>query len=467
MIRGISFLTGFFCFAIGAQVPAAQEVPKIEWFFEALSRNEEHAQKALQQIGAHWKNSYTAMVVDLIVLQLHIDQTRNRDSQVILNRLLQFLKDQTQQRIRPNIRDWREWTWSLNYDPHPHFGRFKRRLYGCIDRRMRYFFPPKVPSLIRLDEVEWGGVEVNGIPPLDYPEHTPASEADYLKNSHVVFGLEVHGEARAFPKRILGRHEMARERLGGVELTLVYCTLCGTVIPYQSEVGGKVRKFGTSGFLYRSNKLMFDQESMSLWSTLEGKPVVGSLVGSGLRLRSHPIVTTTWGEWKEKHPDTTVLSLNTGHKLDYSEGAAYRDYFLTDRLMFSVPKEDTRLKNKQEVLVMLLSGKGGKEAEPLPVAISTTLLEEYPVYHTRQAGRNLVVITSPGGANRVYESGDHRFERQQKLFRVEDREGRRWTLSEEALILEGEESTRLPRVSAQRAFWFGWHAQFPDTVLIK
>ncbi len=215
-------------------------------------------------------------------------------------------------------------------------------------------------------------------PSLDYPEYTPASEADYLENSHVVFGLEVHGEARAFPKRILGRHEMARERLGGVELTLVYCTLCGTVIPYQSEVGGKVRKFGTSGFLYRSNKLMFDQESMSLWSTLEGKPVVGSLVGAGLRLRSHPIVTTTWGEWKEKHPDTTVLSLNTGHKLDYSEGAAYRDYFLTDRLMFSVPKEDTRLKNKQEVLVMLLPGKGGKEAEPLPVAISTTLLRGVP-----------------------------------------------------------------------------------------
>ena len=57
-------------------------------------------------------------------------------------------------------------------------------------------------------------------------------------------------------------------------------------------------KFGTSGFLYRSNKLMFDEQSKNLWSTLEGKPVVGSLVGSGLRLRSHPLVTTTWGEWK-------------------------------------------------------------------------------------------------------------------------------------------------------------------------
>jgi len=149
----------------------------------------------------------------------------------------------------------------------------------------------------------------------------------------------VNGEARAYPKRILAWHELARDRVGGVELAIVYCTLCGTVIPYEAMAGGKLRVLGTSGFLYRSNKLMFDEETKSLWSTLEGRPVIGPLAGSGVELRYRPVVTTTWGEWRAAHPGTTVLSLDTGHQRDYSEGAAYREYFGTDELMFQVPED--------------------------------------------------------------------------------------------------------------------------------
>lgn len=74
-----------------------------------------------------------------------------------------------------------------------------------------------------------------------------------------VFGVVVNGEARAYPQRILGWHELARDRLGGgIELTVVYCTLCGTVVPYGSTAGGRQHVLGTSGLLYRSNKLMYD-----------------------------------------------------------------------------------------------------------------------------------------------------------------------------------------------------------------
>ena len=149
----------------------------------------------------------------------------------------------------------------------------------------RQFFPRGVQATIRLDEIDWGGVVVNGIPPLEYPETLAAAEADYLDDDHIVFGIAVNGETRAYPKRILAWHEMALDRLGGLELTIVYCTLCGTVIPYESVVDGQHIKIGTSGFLYRSNKLMFDHETRSLWNTFEGVPVVGPLVGSGLRLR--------------------------------------------------------------------------------------------------------------------------------------------------------------------------------------
>ena len=147
---------------------------------------------------------------------------------------------------------------------------------------------------------------------------------------------------------------MVRDRVGGVDLAIVYCALCGTVIPYGAEVGGVKRTFGTSGLLYRSNKLMFDEESMSLWSTVEGRPVLGALAGQPLELTAYPVVTTTWKEWREAHTDTRVLSLDTGFERDYSEGAAYRDYFATDALMFEVPKTDARLRNPATGRALLL-----------------------------------------------------------------------------------------------------------------
>jgi hypothetical protein len=442
--------------------PQTRDVPDIEFFFEAVSEEKDASEQALQQIGSMWRDSYAALILDLA----RVFQVR-RDSLSMVQRLMGFLQEQTNQRFGNDLDRWREWVWSLPDEPHPECVLFKGILYSAIDPRMRSFFPEDAPTRIRLDEVDWGGVGVNGIPPLNFPEHLSASEAQYLKDSNVVFGLSVNGEARAYPKRILAWHEMARDRLGGLEITIVYCTLCGTAIPYDNRLEGRVYRFGTSGLLYRSNKLMFDEESKSLWSSLEGKPVIGSLVGSGLRLRSLPVVTTTWGEWKEEHPDTKVLSLDTGHERDYSEGAAYRDYFSTDQLMFPVSKRDRRLKNKDEVLVMLPGTASDEKSQGMPLAISAKFLKKRRLYQTRTAGQDIIVVTSREGANRVYGAQGERFERRVSDGRIEDDRGRIWRVTEEALVLESDSETRLPRLSAQRAFWFGWYAQFPTTRLIK
>jgi hypothetical protein len=245
-----------------------------------------------------------------------------------------------------------------------------------------------------------------------------------------------------------------------LDLTIVYCTLCGTVIPYESRIGERRFTFGTSGLLYRSNKLMFDEETRSLWSSLEGVPVIGPLVGSGLQLAFQPAVTTTWGEWRRDHPTTTVLSLDTGFKRDYSEGAAYRDYFATDRLMFEVPASDGRLKNKAEVLVFRPDLIGPDAA---PVAIAVDLLKRQPVLTFEAGTRRFVVVTSKGGANRLYECGDIHFTQLDRDGLVRDSSGRGWRVTPDALVAADGE--RLKRVPAHRAFWFGWYAQHPDTIL--
>ncbi len=261
---------------------------------DAASLDQRTATAALETLASQWKDSYTAMIVELARLlrpaAMVVEQSsaaefsggfddgpegggsrrldelggtvrRATRESLARTRLVQFLERRTGKRFDPQLRAWRAWMWTLPYEPHPDYAEFKGALYGRIDRRMSRFFPPGVTSIIWLDEVDWGGVPVNGIPPLYYPDVVPAAEAGYLRDGHVVFGLVVNGEARAYPKRILAWREMARERVGGVELHVVYCTLCGTVLPYESVAGNRTWRFGTSGLLYRSNKLMFDEET--------------------------------------------------------------------------------------------------------------------------------------------------------------------------------------------------------------
>jgi hypothetical protein len=256
---------------------------------------------------------------------------------------------------------------------------------------------------------------------------------------------------------------LALDRVGDVDLTLVYCTLCGTVIPYNSRIGNTIYTFGTSGLLYLSNKLMFDAGTHSLWSSLDGTPVIGPLVGAGLHLSLLPVVTTTWGEWRRQHPETTVLSLDTGYRRDYSEGAAYRSYFSTDALMFQVPTPDRRLRNKDEVLVPRLAMETGEK----PLVIATTFLKAHRILHVTVAHHSLVVVTTVTGANRVYESGAHWFTAGVDDGHVVDTDGEVWTVEESELRSTRDPKLVLPRVPAHRAFWFGWFAQHPDTLLMQ
>ena len=455
---------------------AQKEAPDVELFFQAATQQPGEAQVALEKIAEAWNDGYAGMFIDIARflpssrLQPSINPATPGPASPtarVKARLIRFLEKQTGQGYGDNLSGWRNWMWNRPYEPHPDYALFKSLLYGQIDLRMAEFFPAGAPSLIRLDEVDWGGVKVNGIPPLDHPEHIPAAGASYLDDDDVVFGITLNGEARAYPKRILAWHEMARDRIGGIELAIVYCTLCGTVIPYGAEVGGQHRTLGTSGLLYRSNKLMFDEESKSLWSTVEGKPVIGELAGQDLELEVYPVVTTIWEEWRTLHPGTVVLSVDTGFERDYSEGAAYRDYFRTDRLMFGVWKADDRLKNKDEVLAVLLRPKGASpDAERQALALAAKFLKKNRIHHISFAGHDLVVITSKEGANRVYDASRRRFV-QMKDGALRDAVGKRWSLTEDALVSDDPSLAPLSRVPARRAFWFGWYVQFPETELVR
>src|SRR5262249_26128161 len=180
----------------------------VELFFRVTVLDDRVADEALARIADAWKNGYTALFVDVLDL-MRRTSLGTPSAWARISRLARFLEDRTGQRFGADVTRWRDWVWSLPYDPHPEYGAFKGRLYGQLDPRFQEFFRAPLRSSIRLDEVEWGGVAVNGIPPLEYPGHVRAAEAGYLEDANIVFGVYVDGVARAYPKRILAWHEPA------------------------------------------------------------------------------------------------------------------------------------------------------------------------------------------------------------------------------------------------------------------
>lgn len=452
-LLGILLLTLslFFISSPALATSTAFEPEQIPYLFVDLLENDDKTTKQhLETINKNWTASMVPMAVEVL---------RFSRSRKLKQQLIDLLSRKTGQNHSYNINDWYQWWWSLPEQRHPYYGTFKSLLYRQVDPRFEYYFSSDRATIERLDEIRWGGVKQDGIPPLRQPRMIDAAAADYLADSDVIFGVEIKGDARAYPKRILAWHEMFVDTIGGTEFAGVYCTLCGAVILYETTLNGTRHEVGTSGFLFRSNKVMYDKKTQSLWNTTRGEPIVGPLVGQGIQLERSFLVTSTWGEWRKRHPDTTVLSLKTGYRRNYDEGEAYRNYFASDELMFTVPKKDQRLPNKAEVLALYFPKISDKT-----LAIHSDYLVKKPVYHHTLDSQPLVVFTDTSGANRVYDATDVTFSSYDGDSTALDQSGNKWTLKE-SQITNGQGETR-ERLAAHRAFWFGWFATFNDTELV-
>lgn len=334
---------------------------------------------------------------------------------------------------------------------------WKAGLFARIDPAFARFLDPSREMKIRPEEIIWGGVRKDGIPALKYPRAVRASEAEFLDDAETVFGIGVNGEYRAYPQRILDWHEMANDALGGQPFALSYCTLCGSAIAYGTRTfENRTLVFGSSGLLYRSNKLMYDEGTLSLWSNLTGEPVVGPLVGSGVSLPMLPLTVTTWKAWRALHPETTVVGPDTGFKRDYAPGAAYGRYFASPDAMFPVWKRSAVLEPKTWVYAL----RQGAASRAYPFEL---LLRE-KVVNDRVGSANVVLIADPeSGTVRSYFREERVFSEGGAAELVEPRTGERWKVDEDGLFSASPGRAPLPRYAGHRAYWFGWYAFFPDT----
>jgi len=226
-------------------------------------------------------------------------------------------------------------------------------------------------SLVPASRIVPAGMPRDGLLALNEPAMLSVAEVEarnregrgkFLLPHDRVLGVELAGESRAYPLRLLRWHEVVNDRVGGREVLVSYNPLCDSAVVSDRKVGGETLAFGVSGLVLNSNMLLFDRQaeprSSSLWSQLEARAVAGPAAAAGARMELLPAAIATWEQWLTGHPDTTVLApveqLRTLYKRD-----PYHSYFGSDLLRFPVeplpPSGDLALKDR--VLIVTANGR--------------------------------------------------------------------------------------------------------------
>ena len=439
-----------------------------QFLYQLLQNNNSEATEAIERILAANDQRFIAPLIEL-----YWGRQSGLVRTLSVADYLQALETLSGQAFGFDWPAWVEWYGTTDHVPPPGFTSWKGQLLAPIDSHFGEFLQDRFPSRIRVEEIQWGGVQTDGIPPLNNPRTLTADQAAYLNPHDPVFGLHLNDEARAYPLRILDWHEMANDTVGGIPVSLAYCTLCGAAVAYDGRASdGTTYTFGTSGFLFRSNKLMYDRQTNTLWNQLTGEPVLGELADTDVTLTVLPVVLTTWAEWQAEHPDTLVLDVDTGFPRDYTPGAAYGDYFAADITMFPVAQRNDLLGTKDQIFALRLHNLS--KAYPLDIiteerVVNDQLGETAAVIiasrgtiqvdgNNRRAGP---VTYSAGGEVRAYERGQYSFNPTDNPDIILDETEREWQVTEDALI--GPNGETLKRLGGHLAYWFGWFAFFPHT----
>lgn len=277
-----------------------------------------------------------------------------------------------------------------------------------------------VKYLVDPSKVIGGGPPKDGIPSIDNPKFESVEEADeWLSDGEDVLGFIYKGEKRVYPLQVMVWHEIVNDFVGEDPVLITYCPLCGSGIAYERVIDGEAVEFGTSGKLYNSNLVMYDRKTDTYWAQIGGNAIIGEL--TGMQLTALSVDTVTWGEWKTAHPESKVLSKDTGILRPYGQDP-YGDYYTNERLIAPVENSDSTVHPKTVIFGIEINGafKAYKEADLLEGSIEDTF-----------NGVNLLVERLDGGVVKITNTDT------------------------------GEEIVK------ERDFYFAWYAFHPDTELYE
>lgn len=277
-------------------------------------------------------------------------------------------------------------------------------------------------ALVPSGEIFWGGVGRDGIPAIHEPKFIAPEDAKSLRDWDRVLGVFHNDIARAYPIKIMEKHEVVNDIFAGESIVVTYCPLCFSGMSFITQ-GKYVRlTFGVSGLLYNSDVLLYDQQTESLWSQILTQAISGPLKGT--RLAPIPTAHTTWREWHSRYPDSQVLSFDTGARRRYGT-SPYVEYQRSRDLMFPVSNRSGRYFTKAKVLGVTIDGRD----------------KAYPFQELSKNGSSTFVDAIAGRPYTIHWSEDDEYAR------IVDSGGK-----------------ELPSVIV---YWFAWYTFHPDTEVFE
>ncbi len=298
----------------------------------------------------------------------------------------------------------------------------------------------------------------DAIPAIDDPTFEPADRARGLDADELMVGMVGEQTQRAYSTWHLDTHEIVNDVFEGQPIAVTWCPLCGTAVVYDRRVAGQTLSFGVSGLLYRDALVMYDRETGTLWSHVDGRALQGPLLGRVLQ--PVPSLHATWREWRTLYPESLVL------KKDGFTRSPYEEYNRDPgRLgIFGRRLNRSALPPKERILGVRFDGAATafvvddvrrvgiveNDVGGVPIVLAAPRRDLPVVVFERRVGDQVLTFTAevePDPALRDTETGS------------------RWRLSD-GVATEGPLAGRqLTRVVAQPAFWFGWYGFFPDSAV--
>lgn len=301
---------------------------------------------------------------------------------------------------------------------------------------------------------------LDAIPPIDAPVYGDAGAGDWLDPTDLVLGYVAGDQPYAYPFKILNFHEIVNDELDGVPVLISYCPLCGSGIVYDRRVDGDVLSFGNTSALYESDLVMVDRNTGSYWWQVAGTAIVGPLTGTALE--PLPSTVATWEEWAAQHPETMVLTRDTGHSRPYERDAFVNYAEVVDSGQFAFPVGETARDGRLRASALVV----GVTAEGLTRAYPVEGLTE-PI-NDEVGGDPVVIIPVEGGAS-VFASI---VEGQVLQFQVDNggivdvETGSVW--SPAGVAVSGElQGVVLRPIPSRTTFWFAFVGAFPDVEIFS
>lgn len=270
----------------------------------------------------------------------------------------------------------------------------------------------------------------------------------------LVIGVEINGEAKAFPIQIIGYHHQVRDTIGGTPVMVTYCTVCRTGRVFSPMVNGKNEDFRLVG-MDHFNAMFEDATTKSWWQQATGVAIAGPLKGQALA--EIPSEQMTLAAWQRIHPNTTVLLPDSSFQKQYKG----LDNYNKGTIKGSLEKRDSASWKFKSWVV-------GVSVDHVAKAYDWNELVKRPMIEDSIAGKPLLIVLEPDSASfhvwsRKLGDTTLRFVKGPTTATFSDIATHSvWSM--DGICTEGLlKGKRLTRVPAYQEFWHSWRQFHPGT----